>query len=78
MSDLDEDIEVDIPPNRDATWWADLVAKYTADIDKDELRRFICLEVAAEAMANPDKLAEVASKYERFLKGKTLSAVEDK
>lgn len=70
--------EEQFPPNRDATWWSELVAKYTADIDAGELRRFVCLEVAAEAMASPDKLADVAAKYERFLKGKTLSAVEDK
>lgn len=59
-------------------WWDALMAKYTEQSSLEELRRFISLWVCVEAGAAPDKMADIAGKHERFLKGTTLRTVEEK
>ena len=59
-------------------WWDTLMGRYIEEAGIDELRRFISLWVGVESQAIPEKMAETAAKNERFLKGNTLKAVDDK
>lgn len=74
MSDEEElDIELIDTPQ---PWWDALMGKYIEQSSPEELRRFISLWVCVEAGAAPEKMAEVAAKHERFLKGTGPRAVE--
>jgi hypothetical protein len=73
MSDEDLELAIVSGPQQ---WWDDLMARYVEEAAFDELRRFICLWVSIDAGANPEKVADLAAKQERFLKGTGPRAVE--
>lgn len=50
---------------------------YFAQAQLDELRRYVCLDLARLAGTLPDKLVKTAREMERFLLGRSLRAAED-
>lgn len=50
---------------------------YLARASLDELRRYVCLDMARLGGAMPDKLVKTAREMERFLLGRSLRAADD-
>jgi hypothetical protein len=49
---------------------------YVDQIKLDELRRYVCLDLARMCMAAPDKTVKIAREMETFLLGRGPKAVE--
>lgn len=50
---------------------------YFAHAPLDELRRYVCLDMARLGGVMPDKLVKAAREMERFLLGRSLRAAEE-
>lgn len=59
------------------TWYGLLIGVYLSKLDHDEVRRFICLEMATQVAPGKEAVKH-AQEYERFLRGASLKAVDEK
>lgn len=50
---------------------------YFAQASLDELRRYVCLDLARLGGAMPEKLVKTAREMERFLLGRVLRATDE-
>lgn len=50
---------------------------YFAQASLDELRRYVCLDLARLGGTMPDKLVKTAREMERFLLGRSLRPADD-
>lgn len=50
---------------------------YFAQASLDELRRYVCLDLARLGGVMPDKLVKTAREMERFLLGRSLRATDE-
>ena len=50
---------------------------YFAQVALEELRRYVCLDMARLGGVMPDKLVKAARDMERFLLGRSLRAADD-
>ena len=75
MNDEDDELEIDVFPEDSRTWYAKMIDKYMEEVGVDELRRFLCLDMAT-MYSPPDAVATNAAAFERFLKGRGPRAVE--
>lgn len=77
MNEEDEELDIELIPDDTRTWYAKMIDKYMEDVSVEEIRRFLCLDMAT-MYSSPEMAAKNAQAFERFLKGSSLRAVEDK
>jgi hypothetical protein len=75
--DILDDQEAEKEVGTISTWYGLLIGCYMTGITHDEMRRFICLDMATEVSPGKEAVKN-AVEYERYLKGHSLKAVEDK
>lgn len=66
-----DDLEIESVPEEEPER-----AYYVELIKLDELRRYVCLDLARMCMAAPDKTVKIAREMETFLLGRGPKAVE--
>lgn len=72
-----DDADIEKAGGQIYSWYGLLIGTYLATASNDEVRRFICLDMATEGLPGKEAV-KAAAEYERFLKGNALKAVEDK
>ena len=57
-------------------WYGLLVGVYLSNLPHDEVRRFLCLDMAADSVPGGEPAVKAAQAYEKFLIGKSPRVVE--